>query len=315
MTQSIIKAFLPLRRYLLVIAVLWIVYVVLSLFAPATQAINQYRINLTQINLLRVSILIPILVIWLAAFFAFIRFRYYTVQIANSAEAEGFKKIAKGFGMLLLVVMIPGYVGLIANYYPGVDMAEKVVTIIRTYIGIIFYLLAFWYFVQGSKQLVRTLKLEGQKARLPYRLVIPFMVVLCLAYAWAIFHNEFRTVSSDPTIKPTYFLPDWLITSTIFIPYLLIWLWGCRTVVNMRTYAKLVPGVIYRKTFSAIANGLTFIIILLIITQFLSQSSSVFGNASLKVVLAILYVLILAIAAGYVFLARGARELSKIEEV
>jgi hypothetical protein len=304
------------KRLVIALIVLWLIYAALNLLAPATRSINQYRINLTQISLLRVTILVPLLLIWLAALFAAVRFHYYTGLVSNSPESSGFRKIATGLLMLFLVIVVPSFISLVANYYPGSAQVEQYTTIIRLYVVAALYLLAFWYFSQGSKDLINTLP----QATLPlpenrHRAVIAVMVLLAFAYAWAIFHNQFRTFSPDPAIHPTYFLPDWLIVTTIFLPYLLVWLWGIRSIVNIRAFAHAVPGIVYRKAFLSVSWGLTYVVVLLIGLQFLTQASAVFGRSSLRVILLIIYPLILAIALGYVFLARGARHLSTIEEV
>jgi hypothetical protein len=146
------------------------------------------------------------------------------------------------------------------------------------------------------------------------RLAGVFIGALALIYAWAIFHNQFRTFSSDPLIKPTYFLHDWLIVATVLLPYLIIWLWGTWAVIEAYAFARQVPGVIYQKAFLSVTRGLTVTVLFLIGLQFLSQSTTVFGHAGLKTVLALVYLLLLALATGYVFLARGARQLTSIEE-
>lgn len=302
------------RRYLILVVVLWLAYAVLTLLAPATHTVNQYRINLVQVNLVRVSILIPLLVIWLAAIYAVARFSYYSHLVRESAEGGAYRKLARGIFMLFLVLVVPSFINLIGNFSPGSAEVEKWVTIVRVYTSVVFYLLAFWYLWQGSRQLLQTLTPRPSVDRA--RRCAAFVVGgLAIAYAWAIFHNQFRTVSSDPLIKPTYFLPDWLIISTIFLPYLVIWLWGIWSIIKTHAFARHVPGVIYRQAFLSLARGLTAVVLLLIGLQFVSQASTVFGHASLRAILIIIYIIIFALAVGYIFLARGAKQLTSIEKV
>lgn len=301
-------------RYLWGVVVLWLVYVGLSVSAPATHAINQYRINLVQVHLLRVSILLPVLLIWLAAVFAVSRFRHYSQLVADSPEGLGFRKISNGVLMLFLVLVIPSFVSLISNFYPEAGNLEKWVSIVRQYLTIILYLMAFWYLYLGSKKLNKAFKIP-YKAKLGYRrIATAFLGLLVIAYSWAIFHNQFRTVSTDPLIKPTYFLPDWLIISTIFIPQIVMWLWGAWIISNLHGFSKNVQGSVYRNTFAWLTWGVTATLVLLVALQFLAQASTLFGHSSLKVILIVIYILVLLIAIGYLFMARAARYLTSIEE-
>lgn len=142
------------------------------------------------------------------------------------------------------------------------------------------------------------------------------MVGLTSAYVWAVFHNSHRTITENPLlVRPTYFLEDWLIVLTIVIPYLITWTVGGLAILNIRSFAMDVPGKIYRRSFNNITYGLLTIILLGIGLQLLTQAATVFADSSLKVILLLVYLIILIMAAGYLYLARGARQLTDIEEI
>lgn len=294
--------------------IVWVVYVLLSFLAPEAESVNRYGLTLAQANLLRVTILLPLLFIWGTALSSILRFRRYTAQVDDSAEAEGFRKITRGLWMLLLVLLLPGFIGVISTYYPESFEVKKASVITRNYLTIALYLAGFWYFWKASTDLVKSIGLKTQKARSKAVLGVG-LLGLVTAYAWFIFQNPFRTVSLDPTVIPTYFLSDPVIFFTIIIPYAIIWLLGSLAVINIWFYAREVPGVIYRDTFTWVAYGLTLTVVLLISLQFLSQANASLSHAALEVVLIIIYLLLFAIAASYLLIAKGARKLSKIEEV
>ncbi len=303
-------------RSLLVFTIaLWVIYAVLSVFAPVSQGISRYGITITQGNLLRATVLVPSLLIWLAAVFAIVRFRNYRALVTGSKESEGFKNITRGLIMLLLVLIVPAFVSLVASYKPDVVLMQKTTVIIRSYLSVIFYFGAFWFFLQGARSLNGTLEKPDRPTQRSYLAVILTMAILISLYTWAIFHNDFRTVSDNPLIRPTYYLPDWLIVLTILIPYLITWSLGVLAMMELRTFAISVPGVVYRRAFIQFGRGIGVVIGLSILLQLISQSASVFSSASLKLLLLLVYVILLVMAVGYLLLARGARHLTAIEKV
>jgi hypothetical protein len=313
--KKMLAGTVPSKPFIITVVVIWALYACLNLFAPASLALHTYKINLMQVNLLRGTIIVPLLAIWIAAAFAYIRIRNYAALVSSSPEGVGYYKISLGVGALIAGLIIPSIIGQISSYFPGNYTVESYTAIIRLYLSIVFNMLAFWNLFRGSQDLLRTMDAKEQRVYRIHYWTILVVALLSFVYAWAIFHNEFRTVSTDPLVRPTYYLPDWLIVPTIFIPYLLIWLWGGWAITNFRAYGRLVPGLVYRKALYSFMYGLTAIIILLISSQFITQISTVFTHSGLKLILMIVYALVLLIAAGYLFLARGAKQLTNIEEV
>ncbi len=302
------------KRFFTALGVVWLAYVVLSFMAPAAQVVSRYGLTLFQANLLRVSIVLPLFLIWLTAMYGVVKFRRYARLINESPESDGFRKITKGLWFLLAAVMVPSFINVIATYFPDSMMMQKAAIVIRNYLTIIFYMGGFVFLWQASKSLLRNIKAEewGKKYR---TYVLASVGILTFVYAYLIFQNPFRTISNDPVVLPTYHLPDVLITLTIIIPYFLIWLFGSMAVLNFLSYAKQAPGLIYKDTFDYVAQGLGITVALLIGLQFLTQANASLGHAALSVILIIVYVLLIAIAAGYFMIARGAKKLALIEEV
>lgn len=298
----------------IVLVILWLIYLVLTFLAPAAETTGRYGISVAQTNILRFTIIVPILFIWATQWFSIGRFSHYYKLVKDSTEGEAFRKIVIGLWMLLMVLVLPSLVSAIASYWPNSSYMLESSTILRNYLSIFFYLWGFWYLWQASRDLYHTVAsgLPSNSYRIPILLGVLLLTILNII---AVFHNPFRTVSSDPFVRPTYYLPDMAIFVTIVIPYFFIWLFGGLTILNLLTYTKKVQGSIYRYTFSWFAYGLTVTIVLLVGLTFLSQANAALNHAALKVILVLIYLLLLAIAVGYLLIARGARKLTAIEEV
>jgi hypothetical protein len=302
------------RNRLLILLGVWVLYVLLSFLAPQAESVSRAGLTLTQANLLRFTVLLPLLFIWITALFSAVRFQRYSKFIEGSAESRAFKLMTNGLWMLLLVIVVPSFINIVASYYPESETAQQFSTIIRNYVTVGLYLAGFWYLWQASESLLGTIGVQDIKGRMRSG-VLAILGILVIVYTWAIFQNPVRYVSTDPIVKATYYLPDAFIILTIIIPYALAWLCGTLAILNIIEYAKRVQGVIYRQTFLSVAYGLAWTVILLIGLQFLSQINAILSHAALKVILVIIYLLLLAIAAGYLLIARGAQKLTVIEEI
>jgi hypothetical protein len=303
------------RPYFIGIVIIWAIYVLLTLLAPAAHTTNRYGISIAQINLLRITLLIPYLFIWVAALFSVLQYKKYLKLISRSSEFQGFKNIVSGITMLLLQLVVSPYLGLVASYNPNSSEVQRAVTIIRTDFTIVFYLAAFYFFWKGTKLLVNTILKKDVKDKLMYSVVPLLLIPLSIALVWFISHNDFRTFSSDPLIKPTYYLGDVSIFITIVIPYIIIWLLGFLSLINLKYLSKNVEGIIYKKSFDLVSKGLAIIIGLTIGLQFLTQATTYFRNASLSLILLLVYAILFCIGAAYVFFAYGAKSLTKIEKI
>lgn len=303
------------RIYFIAISLVWIIYAALTLIAPPAQATNRYGISLSQLNLIRVTLLVPYLLIWLASLFSILQYKKYTRIISTAPEKSGFVEITHGISMLFAQVIISPFVGLIANHYPDSFEVQKIITILRNDLTIIFYLAAFYFFWSGTKKLFTTLLNKHSEELSKYILAFASMAILGSALVWFISHNEFRTNSLDPLIRPTYFVSDISIFITIVIPYLIMWFLGFITLLNLRSLSKNVEGTIYRKSFDAVAKGLAIIVGLTIALQFITQATTYLKNLQLGFVLLLVYVIFLAMSAGYIYFAKGATELTRIEKI
>jgi hypothetical protein len=315
MIKTFSKTAREMRLYFIAIGILWIIYSLLTLFAPSAQVTQRFGISLAQVNLLRLTVLLPYLFIWVATLFAILQYQKYYKIIAKSPEGRGFKQLNLGLSMLLSQIIISPFLGLVSNYYPTSFTVQKVTTILRNDVTILLYLIAFYFFWKASKIFISTISLKKRQTKSVYGIILLIIVSLGSSLIWFITHNDFRTASSDPTIRPTYFINDVPIFVTIVIPYLIIWLLGLITLFNLRTLYLNAEGIIYKKAFASVAIGLALIEALIISLQFLTQATTYLREIGLGVILILVYVILLAISAGYLYFAKGAVELTRIEKI
>ena len=76
-----------------------------------------------------------------------------------------------------------------------------------------------------------------------------------------------------------------------------------------------IPGILYKKALRNLADGVFVAISAIITLRIIVSMTAWFESRTLKIILLIIYLLLLVIAVGYVFIARGAKKLDTIEEV
>jgi hypothetical protein len=187
-------------------------------------------------------------------------------------------------------------------------------TILRNYATLLMYLTAIWLINKGSQELLNVTKRRKDANRFggAFTMLTSFLAVL---YTYLIFQNPNRQVPAGKALRATYYLPDWLILTTIILPYLYMWMLGFQAVLNLYIYMRSVKGVLYKQMLGNLAKGIGGIILILIILQLLVNFASLFTSFSLGPLLLVVYLLVAGIGAGYMYVAAGAKRLQKIEEV
>ena len=292
------------------------VYVSLIFLVPTEAAtLERYKLSEFRADLLSLSIAIPLLVIWFAAFYGYDKFKHYAQTIGSAPDGHAFNYIANGLGILAIGLPITSILSSLSNFLT-VDSPDLIpaTTIIRNYVSILIPLAAFWFIYKGSQQLTKVASRRKKQSR-HNDSVAMLTAFLAVFYTYLIFQNPNREVPDGDAWRATYYLPDLLVLFTIILPYLYIWLLGFRAVLNISTYMSSVKGVLYKQMLGHLAKGLTGIILISIVLQLLVNFGSLFRSMSLAPLLGIIYLLLTAMAVGYVYVAAGAKRLQKIEEV
>jgi hypothetical protein len=315
MRDSFLELLKEKKVYFLVLGIVWAIYGIVTILAPGAEAVTRYGLTLFQTNLLRVTILLPYLLIWAASLYSVLHFHAYTKLIKISPEKKAFENITLGLMFLFAEVVLPAFVNLIGAYFPDSFTIQKIVTVVRNDLTVLLYLFSFYFLWQASREFLKIFLQNSPAAKPKYEIVSIVTALLSVIFIFCVISNPYRTSSPTSLIKPTYYLNDLSIFITIVIPYIIVWLLGLLTIKNIRTFATEVQGVIYKKTFSATAKGLSIIISLVIALQFLSQATTFFGHAHISIILLIIYIIFFLIAGGYLYLAKAANALTSIEKI
>lgn len=285
-------------------------YVAVALFGPIDPAtLSKYSLTLGGARLLTLSIVVPIVAIWMSALYGLLRFREYAKVVEDTKEGKAFKYIALGITLLAFSLPVAGMVsstlGAIAVRNPGFLVGS---IIIKNYINLILPACGLLLLNKGSNELLSTLKRNKAPAWPPFSL--PAVIVLSSFYTWCITTRAFGF-----TGDAGYYLPNWLILATLAVPYLYVWCRGLLSAYRLFVYRRNIRGQVYKNSLTALARGVTTIIVLSILTQLITTISARLSRLNLTPILLIIYVLVALNAVGYGLLAYGAKKLKQIEEV
>ncbi len=294
-------------RFTVLILLLWGAYCGITLVTPQDPAALKYHLSTLTLNLLIVSVSLPYLICWQFAVSGWLHVREFAHNQPRGVERNGFAKIAYGLLALVASLVIPTLVR--AGYvYISHDSRSAGWNIFNNYMGITFPLLGFLLMFIGSLQIVS--QITPKITRLAKVTTVFFPVALfSVFYLFMIFANPTRQTSLDPSVQPTYFLPDRLIIGTIILPVIATWFFGLLLVLNLEHYSHY-SKTINRPGLVSFYNGIIIIVAITILTQVLaSLGNSRFANLNLGAVLTIVYVFLGLLALGFGLIARGAKKL------
>ena len=283
-------------------------YILLAIFLPPNTAIIQtYNLSNTEYHTLMVLVGLPMVAVWFAAFYGYIKLAQYARSIRSHPEGKAFRHLARGVKWLAWGLPacnnLNALLGGLAHSFHGFLPAA---IIISHYAFLAIALLAFTAMANGARELA---DIHG---KLPTKQVIRISIILLIALSVAYTYVTTHSVTSH---RNPYHLPVWLILLTIIIPYLYAWIMGLVAAFQIAAYRRSVSGLLYQRALSMLASGAMMAIVAAIIYQYVSGSSAYLRRIHLNGSLLLLYLILLVYAAGFVLMARGAQRLRRIEEV
>jgi hypothetical protein len=299
------------NKYIWSFVFLLTIYVILAFSLPTDpDVLNRYSFSQTEARLLNLTVVVPLLLIYLTALYGFIRFKGYAHSIRDSKEGQPLQIIAKGLMILAFSLPINSVAGSLLSYikhrHPGF---ESELTITRNYLTLILALLAIYFIAQGIQRLYETLSKRNKPTSLP---IVSILVPTLLAsiYTWLT-----MTRVSDAGITDAYHLPSWILLSTIIIPFSFVWSLGLRAVFQLYDYQQRVKGIVYKQALTYVSIGIGVLVLVSVLLQLLTTLSEQLNRLNLTPLLGIVYVLVILYAIGYGLVARGAKKLKQIEDV
>jgi hypothetical protein len=297
------------RDYIL----LAVIYLLLVILLPANKVLmHSYHLTPSQYHILYLTVAIPLVAIWFAAFYGYGKLAEYTHLIRKTPEGEGFNNLARGTAWLAWSLPIGALVQIcanaIANNHPGFEATSIIIT---NYTILFFALLAFTAFARGARSLtsLSQVRLDIEQSR------FTVLILLVLGVGYCFFAFKSLDLHSLTSTSNPYDIPGWLLITTIIIPYLYAWFSGLIAAIELLIYSKRVSGVLYRQSMGLLASGCLAIIGGSVSAQYLQNVGIKTGHLSLNSTLVIVNMMYLFMAAGYILLTIGAQRLKKMEEV
>ncbi|HSX29554.1 MAG TPA: hypothetical protein VLE73_03265 [Candidatus Saccharimonadales bacterium] len=295
--------------YIYIFVLLVAAYVVLALALPPNQAtLKKYDLTESELRLLSLTLIVPLIIIWFTALYGYLRFKAYAEVIKTSNEGTSFNHLADGLMVLAFGMPVTAIISsVLGEMMRQHNNLTPVATICRNYISLLFFIVAFVLIAKGANGLMQTLR--PQAPAYPRYGGFGVLVLSSVFTAMVIGRPESGNSGS------IYYLPDWLIVLTLVIPYLFVWCTGLLAAYHLYVYKSRVRGTIYKQAFNNLALGIAAIVVISIVLQFLTTITEQLNRLHLTPILLILYVLVGLYAVGYGLVARGAKKLRKIEEV
>jgi hypothetical protein len=290
-----------------VVIALWLGYAILTFMAPASHDARIEGLPGWEIVAIRLSIILPILIIWLVALRGAITFKYYARLIGQSPEGAGLNNIANGLLCTLIYLIASSLTGSLMPFFVGSHWLESAVAI-RNHLPVIITFIAFLLLYTGSHQL-RNIAGVATWNRATTLILILFAVVsagFTLAFVTSPVIYDSRGVPSTVT-------PKSILLFTLILPYLASWFMGILATLNIARYARGVKGIIYRQALRDLIRGILAIIFFGMLLQFLTVLSRFLSNLGLGQLLLLVYVILGSYALGFWFVREGAKKLTRIE--
>ncbi len=287
-----------------------IAYIVMTLLHPIDAAHNIYHLSMVKLRLLQVTIILPIIIIWQVALYGSLKFKAYALQIFSSSDGKHLNTISTGLLVLVASLVLST---LFASAEVWISGKPRIFwTVFSNYVSAFGPLMAFYLIFRGSRKLASMVDYKNVAKDRTKALI--FMAPVIAVYVWLLFHNPSRSYSEDPTKVASYFLPDWLILSTLVVPFIATWFLGIMGAIQLRAYHTHAQGIIYRRALASLANGIVAVIVSSLAIQLFTSLGPAIAAGGLGQLLVLLYVLILIYAVGHIWILAGARRLTKIEE-
>jgi hypothetical protein len=266
----------------------------------------KYKVSSTGLRLIDATIIVILACIWFAGFYGYYKLRSYSLLIYKEKDGKNVTKLCRGLLLLVLWLPVSSLVSVILKYlalkHPGL---LAVTTIVNNYVNLIISFLGFILIGIGARGLSKLVK-----QRHSYRTTNIFAMLLI--YVGLVFVHLVLSTNNRVLI---YHLSTWLLLLTIVAPYIYMWYIGLLATYEIYYYRKKVEGIVYKQSWRLLSIGIGWLILMSICFQYLTTLSARLNALSIYWLLGIIYLVLVLLSLGFVFIAIGARKLQKLEEV
>lgn len=296
----------------IIFLIITLAYVSLALLLPADPtALQKYHLTQAQANWINLSFIVPLVAVWLSAFYGYITFRSYSESIKDSADGKILHKLSTGLMVLAFSLPTLALVGTVFNYLAIANPDYLSTMVVLRQIAVVgLPLTAFIIISESTEMLAKQIK--RKTSPLQNNGISSLLIIT----ASSLFCGVIVTLMNDNAApKNLYSFPVWEVILLLVIPYLYLWYRGLAAVSNLVFYRRYVKGHLYKKSFGYLASGLGTVIVLAILIQIATVLTPQLQRIHFTPLLFMVYGLIALYALGYGLIAVGAKKLTRIEEV
>jgi hypothetical protein len=283
-------------------------YLILSLALPVNpHTLEKVHLSIGEYHVYMFAIILPYVLIWFAAFYAYVTLRSYTRTISKSAEGPAFFQIAHGIQVMAWGLAIPAIISIILKgIAAGHSGFENTATIINNYIQLLVPLIAFTFISAGTRKLSDLVQTRPTLRSI--RLFAFAFIIMGVYYCYLTLRARFT--HGDP-----YHLSITGTLLTIVVPYLFAWFMGLLATLELLMYATKIPGLLYKQALNLLAGGISLVIGSSIFIQYITVVMAYKSSFNLGFIIIVLYILLALEALGFVLIATGSKRLKRIEEI
>jgi hypothetical protein len=293
------------RLALYLVTACWAAYTIFTFAAPAaTNA--RFQLPAATLDLLRLTIIVPLYFIWTTAARGAIGFKQYAMLVRTGKEGPAFSEMANGLLWTLAYLVLLSLLGSVTQFFMT-WLYYDVLVVIREHLPLLCALIGFFLLYRGSDRLHAVSKFTTwTKGTF---LTLAGFAVFCILFVLAFTLNP----PAESARTSVDFLPRSLLLVTQILPYLVAWFLGILAGINLAKYAANVKGVLYKKALRKVVIGIWGVVVFSVILQALTLSSRFFVSWHLASLVLLVYALMLFYSFGFVYINKGAKKLSKIE--
>lgn len=257
---------------------------------------------------LLLSIIVPLVGIWLIATYGAICFKKYASSIRESADGKSLNDIANGLLLLVIYIVLLPMNNSIQSLVVNTPYLRPSV-FLGNHVPLAFALISGYLLYRGSKKLAGIVPHKLTTSRRATLL----SVISGLFFAGFIWRFYITVPNLQPVNGiPKFSLPVGVLLFTYVLPHIVLWVSGLLACRNLAHYAYKTPGVIYKALFRDLYKGILLVYICIFLAQIFIISTISFAKFNIGIVL--IYGLLLLAAFGFILVARGAKKLAKLEK-
>ncbi len=301
------------KRLYQIMAALTACYVVATLlFVPSQPTLDMLGISRHRAYVIIVVFDVLMMVLWSTAVYGLVQLVTYGRSIRHTKDGEGIKYLAWGLGLIAFRMPITSILSAIfGNMFITHPSLTSSAVILNNYLSVSVAVVGFSLIGFGSEKLIAITK-KQPRTHVTIGLQIMAIGLITLYAFLAIGRGGYQTTSGN--MRANFYLPSWLIVSTIIVPYAYAWYRALSATYNLRSYSTSVKGVVYKQALQWMARGIGMVVVNSVILQLIGARGGQLNKLRIAPLLFLGVFLICSISAGYGMIAIGAKKLKRIEE-